>query len=655
MGKHFNNKVLLTIPVIFLIVVILRISYAYYDTNKREYVFAKEEADVLSSYAMTHRDYYQSFFIKKIIPLNIQTLPALPAYSSRPISDRFSKDNPLNITIKTVSQRARNKKNKADIYELEAIRFFEKNKDAQTCFTDIREEFYQYAKVLRVEQKCLKCHGKKENAPKFIQDRYNDAYDYKLGEIRGILSIKIPKKYLDNYFFKNFMHSVIYDILLLLALFATIYYLSRKSKTINEFLGNEVEKKTKELRNSLIFDSLTNLPNRVKLLEDINSHKESHSRHLALLNIDGFKDINDFYGHEAGDKIIKDIALKIMELCVGEGSNVYRLQSDEYAIFSVMHISNERFFDIVKNIIQNIEQTRFSIDDNEIFLTLSCGLASNVEPLLIKADIALKSAKNDKTDLLYYSEKFDMNEQIRKNIKGIKLLKTAILQDAIVPYFQPIYNVNTNRVEKYESLARIVLEDGKVIPPFEFLDIAIKSKLYPQLTKMILKKAFDFFKDKEYEFSINLSIDDVLNKQTVKFIKNELNNFPQPSRVVFEILEDEKVGNYQELRDFIVDIKQYGCKFALDDFGSGYSNFAHILELNVDYLKIDASLVKYIMTDKNSKVITKTIIDFASSLGLKTIAEFVEDKESLEMLKEMGVDFIQGYYIGKPQKNLYNG
>ncbi len=180
----------------------------------------------------------------------------------------------------------------------------------------------------------------------------------------------------------------------------------------------------------------------------------------------------------------------------------------------------------------------------------------------------------------------------------------------------------------------------------------MKSKLYPRITKIMIEKTFAFFENKEYEFSINLSIEDVLNKKTKEFIIQKIESFPRPEKIVFEILESEKIENYEELKDFIQTIKHCGCKFAIDDFGSGYSNFAHVLELNVDYLKIDASLVKYITTDENSRVITKTIINFASTLGLKTIAEFVEDKDALVMLEKMGIDYIQGYYIGKPQEGL---
>ena len=133
---------------------------------------------------------------------------------------------------------------------------------------------------------------------------------------------------------------------------------------------------------------------------------------------------------------------------------------------------------------------------------------------------------------------------------------------------------------------------------------------------------------------------------------NKLEKFNNPKKIVFEILESEKIDSYDELKKFIKEVKKFGCQIAVDDFGSGYSNFAHIYELNLDYLKIDSSLVKYTTTDENSRKIIQTIINFAKDLEIKTIAEFVEDKESLNLLEKMGVDYIQGYYIGKPQKEL---
>lgn len=624
--------------------ILLRVSYAYNNTKERRYEFAKKEAEVLNSYAITHREYYQNFFINKTIPLNKETLPALPAFSSSIISETFSLQNPLNITIKTVSDRARNIKNSADSDELKAIEFLRQNQDKENYFSDSNSKFFQFAHALKIEQKCLLCHGAKDDAPKLVRDNYENAYDYRLGEIRGIISIKIPVKELNGYFYRNFMNSVIYDLILFIFLFFTIFYIIKKVKNINNFLETTVEKKTAELKNSFIYDSLTHLPNRVKLIEDIKQYKNSKFLHLALFNIDSFKELNDFYGYEIGDKILKEIAKTMQDTCQNGENVFYKLPSDEYALLSTKKISKESFLLNIKEMLKTVNKKQIEIEDNQIFITMSCGLASSEKALMSKANMALQNAKNNKKDIVVYNDTLDITSKIIQNIEGSSFLKDAINKNLITPYFQPIYNVQTKIIEKYECLARIIKEDGEVVPPLNFLDIAIKSKQYPNITKAMIIKSFEFFKDKEYEFSINISINDVLNKKTFEFIIKKLSSFNAPHRVVFEILESDKIENYEELKEFIISVKKFGCKIAIDDFGSGYSNFAHILELNIDYLKIDSSLVKHVMTDENSKKITQTIINFAANLGLETIAEFVEDKDSLELLEKMGVNYAQGYY-----------
>lgn len=652
MDKIFNRRVLYVIPIIFFIVISVRITYSYKSTKEQAYNFAKTESEVLNSHAMSHREYYQKLYIDKVIPLSKATLPGLPAFSSRPISEKFSKNNLHNIRIQTVSDRARNSINSANPDELKAINFFKNNPDKTKYFSDENSEFYQYASVLRIEQKCLICHSTKESAPQFIQDNYDTAYDYKLGEVRGIMSITIPKISLDQYFSKEFSYSVIYDLLLFIFLFIAVFFLIKKSNKLNDYLKNEVETKTQELKNSLLTDRLTKLPNRLKLLEDVAAQDNNISRHLAILNIDRFKDINDFYGHNAADVILQQTALIIKGICKNKSSTIYKLPSDEYAIFSTRDISPDVFYGTIKNIIASIQEKKYEIDENTIFVTISCGIASNKKQIITKADMALQISKNDKRSVITYDESLDATEIINHNNKGIALLKDAIENDKITPYFQPIYNVKTKKIEKYESLARIVQDDGTVITPYQFLDIAIKSKLYPSITRNIIRKSFEFFKDKDYEFSINISVNDVLNSNTADFIVKSLEDFETPQKIVFEILESDKIENYQELKEFISKVKKFECKIALDDFGSGYSNFSHILELDVDYIKIDASLVKKVASDENAKKIVKTIIQFASSLEIETIGEFVEDRKSLEILEKMDIDYVQGYYIGKPESGL---
>ena len=646
-----NSRFLKVIPILFLLIGIGKVTYIYFETKEREADFAKKEAEVLNSYVIENRNYYQNLFLDGTIDINKKTLSALPAYSSYHISKEFTQNNPLKITLSAVSDRARNIKNSADKDELEAIDFFKTNSNEEYYFSSKNPNFYQYASVLKIIPVCLRCHGAKKDAPSYIQQSYENSYDYNLGDVRGIVSIKIPKKELSSYFFKSFFKSALYDLILFLLLFVAIVYLIRYSKKINEMLEQKIEVKTNELKNSFFQDRLTGLPNRLKLIEDIEHTKEHTSKHLALINIDAFKDINDLYGYDIGDEILKQVSMRVLKFCDNLGS-IYKLPNDEFAIFITNKLDEDTFYKLIKTLLEKINETKFSVADYSIFISFSCGIASNKEPLLIKANTALQIAKDTSKSIVVYKDSLDAKEQITKNMDAFLVLKEAIAKNQITPYYQPIYNTRSKKIEKYEALARIITDDGKVIAPFAFLDIAIKSKLYPEITKAMVNKSFEFFKDKSFEFSINLSILDIQNQEILKFILKKLQEFPEPSRVVFEILESHKIDNYEEMKSFIQEIEKYGSKVAIDDFGSGYSNFSHIFELNVDYLKIDASLVKYITTDESSRVIIKTIVSFASNLGLKTIAEFVEDRESLEILEKMGVDFIQGYYIGKPSSNL---
>jgi len=252
MQNRINSRVLYLIPLFFFIVLSYKVIYNYADIKKREYNFAKTEAEILNKHVVENRNYYQKLFINHTIKLNEKTLLALPAYSSSIISENFSKKNDLGVEIRTVSDRARNAKNSANSSELKAIEYFSTNPKSREYFDEKGDNYYQYASVLRIEQVCLKCHGKKEDAPTFIQKHYPNAYDYKLGEVRGIISITIAKERVKEYFYHDFLYATLYDIVLFVLLFLVVYYFIKQTKNINDSLEEEVLNKTKEIRYTLI-------------------------------------------------------------------------------------------------------------------------------------------------------------------------------------------------------------------------------------------------------------------------------------------------------------------------------------------------------------------------------------------------------------------
>ena len=352
-------------------------------------------------------------------------------------------------------------------------------------------------------------------------------------------------------------------------------------------ISHEIEHKH-ELYKLLYTDNLTKVPNRAKLIEELQSNNLTLEA-VCLLNINSFKEVNDFYGHKAGDTILIDVAKLIYEKIAQEGEHIklYKFPADNYCISNTKENYQENFIDLIKTIIESVYKKVFLFEQYEIDIRMTAGISfSNKNNKLITADIALQSAKKDHKDYLVFYDELDKFREYENNMLWTKKLKSAFINDHIEVYFQPLVNNKTLKVDKYECLVRLI-DDGKVVAPFFFLDISKKSNQYTKLTKIVLEKSFQKFQYLPFEFSVNISYEDIENPDFLDFIKGLLSKYNVSNRVVFEILEDESIKNYNLLISFVDEVKALGCKVAIDDFGSGYSNFEHLLKMNIDYLKID--------------------------------------------------------------------
>lgn len=391
-------------------------------------------------------------------------------------------------------------------------------------------------------------------------------------------------------------------------------------------------------------DSLTGLRNRYKLLQDIELIKNPS---IALLDINRFNLLNDLYGHDFGDQVIIQIGKKIESLISGEAKKLYRLHSDVFAILN-FSLDQEMFIKKIEQIVKILDESTLVVNNQEIIIEITSSISFQENDLFSTADMALKYAKKGKIGLLVYNEKLDLNRLYENNIRWINKIRSGIERDAFVPYYQPIVNSVTGKWEKYECLIRLIDEDGSVVSPFFFLDIAKNTKYYETLTKLVVQKSFETFADSSVEFSINLTIKDILNDTMQPYLEEMLLKYKIGERVVFEIVESEGIEDYDSVIKFIVKMKEYGCKIAIDDFGTGYSNFSHILKLKTDYIKIDGSLIKNLENDESALVFVKTIINFSKELQIATVAEFVENEAVQKILQELGVDYMQGYLFSPP-------
>ena len=405
--------------------------------------------------------------------------------------------------------------------------------------------------------------------------------------------------------------------------------------------------KTEELERILREDNLTKEGNRFKLLEDIKRFKKPS---LALLDINRFGDINEFYGYEIGDEVLITVA-KIFKEHTGNKYTLYRIYSDEFAILAD-NDEKEHFKNFIKHIADSISSSPLNIKGKEIYIQMTYSISFEEKNELKKTANTIKRYNKNNKDIVVYDKNLGIEKIHEKNILWTSKLKKALESDNIVPYYQAIYNLKTEKIEKYEALVRLIDEDNIAISPFYFLDVAKKSKQYLKLTKEVIRKSFEYFTDKDYEFSINLTLEDITNKNISSYIIDMLKEYNIAPKVVFEIVESEGIQDFEYVNNFIDSVKKLGCKIAIDDFGSGYSNFEYLIKLNADYIKIDGSLIKDILLNKNNQEIVITIVDFAKRQGFKTIAEFVSSKEIFDKVKELGLDYAQGYYIHEPKPEI---
>lgn len=425
-------------------------------------------------------------------------------------------------------------------------------------------------------------------------------------------------------------------------------YLKSELVKYNDDLEKEIEKKTEELHSKIYTNYLSGLPNRNQLLVDM---QEQNFIYMAILDIDKFQQFNDIYGEELGNTAIRMSAEYIRRFVSEDICTLYHTSGDEFVIaMENQKLSKTDFIARIEELLESYKQNEFRYEDKKFNLIMSAGLSfSGASKILAYADMALKNAKKRNISLGIFEDDKKIEEEHIKILECYNTLLKSFDNNTIISYFQPIVPLrDTSKVKKYESLVRII-EEGKIIPPMTFIDVAKKHRLYSKLTQVVIENTLDVIEKYKIPCSINISVDDITNKQTLDFVYKKLAHFKHSDLITIELLETEDFKDYEEVFEFCKNVRSYGAKIALDDFGSGYSNFSHALNLPIDYIKIDASIISNIDRDKNSQIMVETIVDLAQKMNIETIAEFVSSQEIFETVKSLGVDYAQGFHVGKPE------
>jgi len=424
---------------------------------------------------------------------------------------------------------------------------------------------------------------------------------------------------------------------------------SDELKKLTNNLKQSVDEKTKELARNYYHSQITNLKNENALLEDINN-EQFHG--LIVFEIDKFGDYNEIYGLSSGNKIINNFAEYLYTVLDKSVYEIYHIHSNQFMI----RVKNDKHsFEMMAKKLLSVTQNFECMLDSEnesIKIDITIGMVKEKTYSIQKALIALGHAKKYKKEYSIYTIEMDQSSISKDILFWKKEIKKAIKEDNIIPVFQPIVNSH-GEIEKYEILMRLRREkDGKeeLVSPFFFLDIAIKTKLYPKLTAMMVEKSFPLIQNSSVKFSFNLSFEDIENEGMIALIKDRILKYDIGDKLILEVVESVDIENYQIIKDFIQDIKGLGVEIAIDDFGSGFSNYLHVLEIKPDYIKIDGSLIKTIDKSEIHNKFVKSIVSLSKSLEIKTIAEFVHSKEVFEVCEKSGVDQFQGYLFSPPVK-----
>ena len=407
----------------------------------------------------------------------------------------------------------------------------------------------------------------------------------------------------------------------------------------------------------LYYDNTSGLPNRKMLIEDI-SHKIYPS--LLILRIDNFHDINTFFGYSLGDDFLKFIGRRIDLFSSSTKVKAYNLTSGEFAFVPDIKLSGEEAVEQLKSIasglIDHMAEEKYIHHETHIPLNPFIGIApyfDGSDGLISQADIALHHAISRKLTFHVYND--DDKDRVRyiDNVNILSELNNALLNDKITPYFQAIINNGNGKIEKYESLLRIVDAEGKPQLPGKYLEVARKTNLYHELTKIMVEKVFDYMEHNTSSFSINISAEDIYNPDFPLYLEEMMKSHPWCNkRIILELVESERFDNYGFVGDFIKKCRKIGYTFAIDDFGTGYSNFSHLTKLHIDYVKFDGSLIQKIDSDPVTRIIVKNIAALCRELNVKTIAEFVDNEFILNTVNEYGIDYSQGSFINSPSPHV---
>ena len=412
-------------------------------------------------------------------------------------------------------------------------------------------------------------------------------------------------------------------------------------------------------------DALTDLYNRRRFEEELVEYGDHASRYnecgaVLLLDLDRFKYVNDTHGHKAGDEVIRAVGSALRD-SVRKSDVVARLGGDEFAVL-LKNAGRAEAERVAATMLETVRERHLPIEGHKVTMTTSIGVAlfssddPQVEDLLVNADLAMYAAKDVGGNRYEVSESDGEHlTSMQARLGWVDQIRRALDDDRFVLFCQPIMHLASNEVTQWELLLRLEGEDGDLIPPAVFIPTAERFGLIQEIDAWVIKRAIHLLDEYRHRpggirLEVNVSGKSMIDMALPDMVEREIAATGiDPSNLVFEITETAAIANMEQARAFADRLTSLGCRFALDDFGAGFSSFYYLKYLPLNYLKIDGDFIKSLTSSVTDQLVVQSMVDIARGMGMKTIAEFVEAPETAAMLHEKGVDYSQGYYHGRPR------
>ncbi len=430
-------------------------------------------------------------------------------------------------------------------------------------------------------------------------------------------------------------------VLIVYSVFKTVY-LKRRARWLSM------------LKNSKI-DSLTGLPNQQQLIKDLSRVKNTN---LAFIKFHNFNSILNTYGPAVTDGVVKQISAVLagFEHPLLKKSSCYHVNQSVFAILEDQDISLQGISTITKSLVKSIMTAQYKVGDGEyVSVNVTTGAVRQNTDAFMLANMALQEAESKKLQF-YLIDKHNsiLPETYKRDLALTQVLLKGIKAHQVVAYFQPIFSAKTRQVSKYECLARLVDDEGEIqLMPNVFIPLAHRANLYYMITKVMIIHAVEFATKNAVTVTLNLSITDIYNKRTCDYLFNKIKHSGMGHLLQFELLENEAIIESDEIIAFIHKLKSFGCKVGMDDLGKGHSNIERLLNLPIDFVKIDRSIMENVTQNLEMQNVARGIVKLAHKKGYEVVAEYCANQTLVNIAVDLGVDYLQGYHLGQPAKGLF--